>query len=177
MDQFLFIIGCLLLSLSLTYLWWVRLRVVMLREDLFVLRDNLFDQAVARDRLNDPGYVDARRKINSLIRFAHLWSWPVFFSVILRHRSSSTRVESDDPAFNELLEASLHSASTRFVQYLLRDTLTGRVFFVVGMIVFPWVMVRDWLNRRVDALLNSDVDVPGSEACPPNVQHGHVHTA
>ena len=70
--------NAILSIISLALLWflvsdaWPAYRVDVFRQDLFDIRDLLFDVAVANPRLFEhPSYMQLRSRINSSIRFAH----------------------------------------------------------------------------------------------------------
>jgi len=72
-----------LLSLAIAYAWWVRFRVWMLREDLFSIRDQLWDTMLEEGTLDDPEHRRVRDEINALIRIAPLFSvWTVIGIII-----------------------------------------------------------------------------------------------
>src|SRR6056297_2477608 len=59
-----------LISVGL-YLAWRQLRVVFLRQDLFAIRDHLWDRAKKSDGFSDPAYREAREALNGVILYAH----------------------------------------------------------------------------------------------------------
>lgn len=66
------ILGCAGLSILISYAWWVKVRTWMLRQELFEIRDWLWDCMRRGDKLNDPGYQQVRHSINAMIRLAPL---------------------------------------------------------------------------------------------------------
>lgn len=64
----------MILGGMVNYAIWCRLRGVFLRQDLFAVRDALWDQAQKGGFLADARYIATRRQINGLIRSASLLS-------------------------------------------------------------------------------------------------------
>ncbi|MGO9468808.1 MAG: hypothetical protein ACLQIB_16875 [Isosphaeraceae bacterium] len=152
------IVFTMLLSLTLSYAWWIKFRVWMLRQDLFLIRDRLWDTMRSLGELDDPGHRQVRDHINAAIRLAPLFTvWTVIRIAI---EGPQSRPLSEKPIRNEAQEA-LDKAVLRISRYLLFETLSGLLFFSVASLV----VVRVWLPMRVarqrfDALmqrvLNSD---------------------
>lgn len=65
-----FMLSCLGISLALTYAWWTRYRVIALRQDLFSLRDELWDLMRAEGKLDHPAHRALRDHLNRLILIA-----------------------------------------------------------------------------------------------------------
>ena len=65
------LIGALVLSVSVSYGLWAKLRIVLLRQDLFVIRDRLWDRAGELSGFDDPAYRHARKHLNDAVRIEH----------------------------------------------------------------------------------------------------------
>src|SRR4051794_29632881 len=61
---------CTALALLVCYAWWSRFRVWLLRQDLFAIRDEVWDRMRAAGALDHPSHRQFRDGINSMIRFA-----------------------------------------------------------------------------------------------------------
>src|SRR5437016_4841231 len=71
-----------ILSLAITYAWWVRFRVWILREDLFEIREDLWHAMRNSGRLDDAAYRETRSSINALIRMAPWLSLAMMFRIL-----------------------------------------------------------------------------------------------
>jgi len=80
----LFILAMLGLSQLLTYIWWVKLRVWVLKQDVFEVRDRLWDAARAGGFLDDPGYQGARIAMNAVVRLAPQLCLPAWLYAVRR---------------------------------------------------------------------------------------------
>lgn len=154
MAGVLFIIGCALFSASLSYAWWTRLRVLLLREDLFHLRDELFDAAIAHDRLDDPAHRDLRNRFNGLIRFAHLWDFAVVGTIITSRTKGRARVESEDPRFDDVVASFSNRGADRVACYLMYETLTGSFVRVLVTLFVSQQKLESWTQTRFRSMID-----------------------
>lgn len=132
------VFGVLLISGALTYAWWIRVRVVCLRQDIYDLRDELFDIALKLRALDDPGYKATRAHLNGLARSAEVISVPlaIYASTLeteaAAHRGHSFR--SADPALQSSIDDVHDRCARRLVRFLFWETLSGlvgRIFFAM----------------------------------------------
>lgn len=65
------IAGSVLMTLVGLYVGWRSLRVYLLRLDLLIIRNDLWDAAHAEDCFTNSDYLSCRNSINLLIRYAH----------------------------------------------------------------------------------------------------------
>src|SRR4051812_41746641 len=70
-QLFLAILG---LSAVFTYVWWMKFRVWRFREDLFLIRDTIWDRAREANELHLEAYREFREGINAVIRLAPMLS-------------------------------------------------------------------------------------------------------
>src|SRR6266446_6459148 len=68
--EFRLLFWCSALALLVCYAWWSRFRVWVLRQDLFAIRDVVWDAMRAQGMLEDPAHREFREGINAMIRFA-----------------------------------------------------------------------------------------------------------
>src|SRR5581483_8111167 len=62
--------GCFIIGAVVNYYVWCRVRLVLLRQELFAVRDALWDQAAEKGFLGDARYRAIRHRINGCIRGA-----------------------------------------------------------------------------------------------------------
>ena len=146
------IIFSTLLSVVLTYCWWVRFRVWIFRQDLFAVRDDLWDEMRVGGHLDDPDYRDFRRSVNSLIRFAPMLSIPTFMWTLFNYEKS--RATSLNSRHLEVVTRARTLVFNRVIQYLLLESATGiailALFFVFGVSM----SFKEALSRRVEWLFD-----------------------
>lgn len=70
------------LSLLTFYIGWTKFRIFCIRQDLFQIRDELWDKARDLNCFEDEGYKAARDQLNSMIRIAHKVNLPVMAYVV-----------------------------------------------------------------------------------------------
>jgi hypothetical protein len=125
-----------LLSFVLTYAWWVRFRVWMLREDLFAIRDGLWDAMREQGTLDDPEHRRVRDEINNLIRIAPLFSVWTVISIAIETMLEKGNFDfltqrCDSPIVQKAREAFIRRVS----RYLLFEALSGLFFFFLVTVV------------------------------------------
>ena len=136
-----------------------------LREDLFVIRDELWDRAREEGNLDHESHRQFRDVINSLIRIAPVLTFFTFFRIILVSDSSQEVPLSDQ--LTEVEEAR-RKVITRLVRYLLRETLVGFMASIAIWILCYWILIPttravasiDDLLRRF--LASKDLKAAGS---------------
>lgn len=127
-------------AVALLFLWafacwaWRGYRVDMLREKLFALRDELFDYASAGNiPFDHPGYWMLRKTMNSVIRFAHVFTFTRLIVAISLRRPGppSNRIEQWHRAVNDL--------ESMTVQAKLRE-FHNRMCVIIFGEMFGWVL-------------------------------------
>jgi len=170
--------ACILhLCFALALLWvlifvcWKNYRVDQLRQNLFALRDDLFDFALTGAVAFDhPAYGKLRTTINGMIRFAHRIAFPRILLAVLTERIWHD--PSKRTPFEEWQEAVDTIRSTE-VQERLRELHQRMYVLVVGhmisrsptLLVFlavfvSWAIVNGMAKRLIDAFTQR---VPGLE--------------
>ncbi len=151
------IFGTTMLAAGLSYAWWVGFRVWMLRQDLFSIRDELWDAMKARDSLDEPAHRAMRASLKAFVRVAPLLS--VFTLLgILAEGASSHHV--DEPSDFPEIEAARHKTVSRVMNYLFFETLMG-LAIVVGvsviclLILTPFRIVKTAFSRWVELVMDS----------------------
>lgn len=116
------------LSLVLAYALWVKLRVVLLRQALFEIRDDMFDQVAALGRLDDPAYLVRRASINSVIRISGTLT-PVTIAYLVGTATPADMPTSTDKNVQDVLLKTHDRVVRRLTRYISRETLTGVLLF------------------------------------------------
>lgn len=151
--MFLIFMGMVAISLALSYAWWCRIRVINLRQDIYDLRDSLFDAAVELEVLDDPAYQATRLHFNSIAKYADAITLPVLAYVYHLGLPENVRLKSKNPLLQQKIDATIDICAERLKGYLLRETFTGRVVLPlmrlarVGTVLE--VLAKRWLVRLV----------------------------
>lgn len=152
------------LFIGLLLLWalfYISVRAFLLdnlRQELFAIRDDLFDFAVDGGiRFDNPCYASVRNDINSLIRFAEKLSFTRFLfaefapsfdevtaSSVELHRSIDALDLGPRRKLLEAREASLHLV----LAYIVRRSLTLLVVVSLSRLVGLWVGAVRSFNQR-----------------------------
>ncbi len=133
-------LGCSLVSGAISYAWWMRVRVIDLRQDIFDVRDELFDCALEFDGHDDPAYKLVREHLNTLASTAPIISLMLLASVLGRNipegfSDFKKKMTSSDPRLQEGIELALSKSSDRVCRYLIFETFTGIVAYSVSLVV------------------------------------------
>lgn len=151
------VLGTASLSAIVSYVWWSRFRVWALRQDLFAIRDELWDRMRASGRLDDPGHRRFRHALNAMIRLAPdltlltVWRMVVSRSEILER---SVEVGQGIPLAKEVRHAR-EQAAARVVNYLLFQSISGLTLVAVARGFRFLSQNVDWLSRKIQALFDS----------------------
>lgn len=130
-----------LLSFTLTYAWWIRFRVWMLREDLFDIRDTLWDTMQAAGQLDDPEHRRVRDEINALIRVAPLIS----MGTVIRGLFEAENWDPIEPCcVCPPVQQARGESLRRVSQYVLFQTILGLTICAV----FAAIMIGTRLPSR-----------------------------
>ena len=152
-----------LASIVIMGFWLYRdYRVDTLRQQLFCLRDSLFDDAAAAlVDFEHPAYGMLRTTLNGFIRFAHRVNFFHAIAVVFIFRRLRNELP---PMFNERFETSIESLGDRQKELFQRyrfamNLIVARHLVLSSPLVFMLVLVEsfhtanrlvDWLQRPVD---------------------------
>lgn len=131
------IVFSMILSATVSYALWVRWRVWLLRQDLFSIRDQLWDQMRAKGELDNRDYLDCRSDINGMIKVAPALSLLTFlkFLEIGVHSQGTESIVVKDIA-PEVVDAR-RMIFYRVVQFMLFESFLGlavaAIAFVFGL--------------------------------------------
>lgn len=129
-EHIIFVLGCSLMSLGVSYAWWLKVRVIWLRQDIYDLRDELFMESVRLDRVDDAGARAAREHLNTLARISPIISIPLIANAIQLGVSRECPVpKSSHSDLNTAITTAMEQADRRLARYLLKHTLSGLVIF------------------------------------------------
>lgn len=156
MNPFLqLILASFLLGTVVAYLWWVRVRVWILRQDLFEVRDGLWDQMRASGELGDPAHREFRDQLNALIRLAPTLSVMTVAHMVLTHeRFESLLACRDRP---EAIEQARQKVVTRLATYILFESLPGLIFVVFLLACGMLWVVKNGLMARIGWLIDAQI--------------------
>lgn len=143
------VFGVTLISFVTTHAWWSVVRVVRLRQDVFDIRDRLFDAAADTTAFDDPAYRDARHHLNSVARIADTISISNLGFLLHANFGQRDRPVSTNTALQEAIDASLERCTERILTYLLRETFTGLVVLPFVRMIQMTSVVEDQLARWV----------------------------
>lgn len=122
--------GSMLIGIALAYAWWSSIRITFFRQDLFEIRDRLWDQARELDALSEPRYVRMREVLNACISAASFLSLPQLVREILTASHSARQITPSERNEVEKIvaEAENHLVS-RVTRYLILDRPVSGLFF------------------------------------------------
>jgi len=118
-------VGMLLISLSLSYAWWVKVRIICLKQDVFDIRDELFDTALELNALDDLAYQQARNHLNNVASTAGILSVPFILVALSQDRVPQSREKSLNQDMQNAIDAAITRCAHRIWNYLQFETIMG----------------------------------------------------
>lgn len=165
-DMVWIAIGVMLVSWALTYAWWVKVRVVCLRQHIYDIRDQLFDYAVTHGHLDDEAYRQARRQLNAIAAGVDVITVPVVGYMVRHGVSEEALPKSDNEAMQAKIDASIEACFSRVFYYLKNETFTGVV--VRRMMYLVWIgelieeqasfLLRRWMLSDSPQLIEHHIE-------------------
>ena len=156
-------IGVLLISFVTTHAWWSIVRVVRLRQDVFDIRDNLFDVAAETRMFKDQAYRDARRHLNSIARIADTISFYMLGYLLYANFAPRKRLRSNNAVLQKAIDLSLEDCTERIRKYLMRETFTGLVVLpfarTIRMANVLEEQLRQWVRRWLISSATESLDL------------------
>ena len=122
----LFCVGFIGLSCTISYMWWAKIRVWMLRQDLFLIRDALFDKAREKDFFDHQHYKSTREAINGMIQFAPHMSITTLVELI---KLDLSPVACEDNESLHDCHVALNQMSRTIIDYVFCRTASGYIWY------------------------------------------------
>ncbi len=123
---------------ALLYAWWVKARVLLLRHDLFEIRDALFDDVMRLGALDDPGYRDVRARLNTMLRIAGTINIYTMLYLIQSTEAAHWRpIQSKNVEVQKRVENAHQQLSERVFRYLILHTATGGILWIGTILMHP----------------------------------------
>lgn len=143
-------------------LWWVSIRVWMLRQDLFTIRNELWLSMIDKGQLDDPSHREIRDQINTLSRIAPLiMSIFTFLRFYFNARTESDELDAAERVKPAAMDPDVNTALDRIVQRILRfflhETLSGILVRIFVHLICLFIFVPLSIARRVSASLVEQV--------------------
>ena len=151
-----------LLSTVISYAWWIHLRVWLLRQDLFNIRDRLWEEVESRGMLQDPSYRETRDGINAMIRIAPLLSFQFLAGILF---GGTTQVPKEAEPIPEVTKARI-DAFMAIRNFMLCDTATGVILSIIAVVYRRQSMMSMQLQIWISRIFDSS-DVRNLHCDPP----------
>ncbi len=143
--------GLFLLTATVTYICWRRVRVIFIQEELFSVRDRLWDMANSLGLFDDPAYLQERNRLNTIIRVVNVLNMPVVLSS-LASRNNDPKV-SPLQSDNAKLQAEIEVARSRAGEIVVKYIVFYRPVGMITLLAFATIgAIRDSVTKW---LLNS----------------------
>ena len=157
MPEIQFLLGVFLLSSMVSYAWWVRFRVWMLRQDLFEIRDQLWIEMVEAGLVDHPDHRQLREVLNGAIRFAPRFSVFSVARILDRNPRVAFIPNKESP---EAVKQAFGRLMTCLGTYLIFHTMAGWVAIVTLSILgfgvmFPLETLRSLAAKAATKAINS----------------------
>ena len=123
-------VGSLIIGAAIAYAMWVDFRVSRFREDLFTIRDEMWDRMRERGDLDHEDHVRARAVINSTIRFAPRLT---MFSMVSALGNGVQRAEKPitDPEIQEFIDRAVRRTTDLVAYQSLLGWMLIPIFWLI----------------------------------------------
>lgn len=126
--------GTLMISLALSYAWWIRVRIINFRQDVFDVRDDLFVRAMELHAFEDSAYRATRDHLNKVAASADHATISVI--AYLMHKgltgSLKDRTRTSNEALQVAIDDAIEATATRLAHLLVYETATGWLVMVMS---------------------------------------------
>ena len=144
MNPYIYLIsGMIGLSLLTSYVLWTWAGVWITRQELFAVRDALWDEMRRSGELDDQSHRDCRDRINVMIRIVPMLSVAFVAHVLFRNMGSA------DVAQN--MPASVIKAKRRMAvavaNHILKYTVTGRIMLIIAWCFNLYEVLGDQMQQ------------------------------
>lgn len=149
------IVGSTLVSFAVTYAWWAKVRAIALRQNIYDVRDQLFDAAAAigGGSFSDPAYREARTRLNGIAVSAEfIASGPALIYLHVLFRTTGRRLtipETDNQDLSRAIKDAMRGCEDRIAGYVLHETALGLAVLAVASLSPPFRTVLRSEARRV----------------------------
>jgi hypothetical protein len=130
-ESLLLFLGVYIIAAVVTSIWWIKLRVIFLQEELFIIRNRLWDRTKELNAFDDEAYKHARSHLNRCIKAAKFVTLDAIEYVA---RNAADLEWSAPSTTNTLLAEAIDRAYLESAilirNYLLLDTITGRLYLL-----------------------------------------------
>lgn len=146
------LIGAAFISAAITYAWWTKVRVILLRQQLYDIRDRLFDQALDANGVEESAHHHARKHLNALARTAPHLSLPLLaFALTLgKRRDVQVELRTTNVKLQRAIESAMSDSAVAISQYVIRHTIPG-VLLSIG---FGIARLRDTFAQMITKWVN-----------------------
>ena len=138
------------LGLVISYCLWCNHRTWLFRQDLFVIRNNLWDDMVAAGTVECEDHRKARNAINAMIRTASVMS-PLVMVGMWAFGMYNRR--GAQPLKDDRVKQAIDDVCIALFRHTFKRTLLGNVLFILLVIIVGQALafkrVVDLLNRAI----------------------------
>lgn len=117
-----------------SYAWWVRMRDMLFRQELFAIRDRLWDVARRLDAFDDEAYREARERLNNTIRISRWITIPAVAFVSDFKGEQTERKRSENEELQEAIDNAYQEAARYICHHLMRHTISGLTVLVLAFV-------------------------------------------
>lgn len=154
-TEYQWLLGCLGLSFVVSYVVWMNVRVWLFRQDLFRIRNQVWDALLEKRLLKHRAHRDFRDGVNSLIRLAPMLNIFTFMRLLFDMESNDPIwKENDQDSIVEIIEAR-RILIDRLVRYLLFETISGLIILATLAVFRLSKASREAVGRRLQWLFDS----------------------
>lgn len=158
LSYVMLVLGMSMIGWATCYALWSHARVVFLRQNLFAIRDRLWDRALELDAFEDPAYQQARRHLNSMIGVAGTLSMQTLEIISKVDLPRSPEIATRNSALQIAIDEARLEAADTVITYLLFRTASGIFFVIKQILLSSYSATREKMDLSRSWLMSSSPD-------------------
>lgn len=163
MIDYLIVLGAVCgLCLLIAHHRWEEIRLFLLRQKLFAIRDQLWEAAREQEGFDDPGYIEARERLNVLISSVHRLSIPVLVYSVNRVPPAEQEIARSD--LKPHIEVAYKEMGVAVFEYLILHTIMGVSLLAISFVLFVGNSTRELILKTIQRWIQSTGPVTTAHA-------------
>ena len=154
-NYFQLFLSVAILALVSSYMAWCKIRVFFVRQELFNVRDTLWDAARELNGFNDPAYLEARSNMNAMIRSAHKFNLQVLLYMLGNFPHEPKQITSTSSEMQAAINQARKDATGILARYVVIYRPFSALYFMVKlMIALKSKNIMNTVRDKIDFWLN-----------------------
>lgn len=146
------LIGVFMISAGISYAWWSKIRVYIIRRELAGVLEQL-EMCSERNKLDrSPAEIWCEHQIAALMQFAPYYSWSAIFTVALSDHDEIFEGAPATPRLPQPIADAHAKAVGLFAKHLLYRTASGWTILAIVVALGKFNHLKYFMNIQINAL-------------------------